>query len=460
MKLEDPVSRRPRWSVPAVVGTYLVVGLLWILGTTSLAADLAARLGVAETTVELGKGVGFVLVTASVLYGTLRGWEAAYRRTAARRQQDLVERERRFRNLAEETEGAVYRVRFTPEPELEYVSPQFEEMTGYTAEQLFADAGLLLAGVAPEHRDRIALVGLDDPGAGPQERGIATFRFQRADGAWMWFEDHHTPEVGPDGRIEADQGIVFDVTARHEQEEARRAALEHERAASEQLRRAVDAHRAFLSGISHELRTPLTGVLGFARTLKDHDEALSLGARRDVIERLTSNAERLGRLLDDLLDLDRLDRGVLEVHLDDIDLARSVATIVDELDAPEHRILVEASATPVRVDRAKVERILDNLVRNAVRHTPPGTSVWVRVVRGEQDVLLVVEDDGPGMAGDAEGLFEAFVQGEAAASSASPGTGIGLSLVREFARVHGGEAWYEDRDPTGARFCVRLPTGT
>lgn len=442
------------------MGAYLASGLLWIAGTTPLAADLAERLGVAPSTVELGKGVGFVVVTALVLYVTLRGWEAAYRRAAAQRQQDLVERERRFRLLAEETEGAVYRFRFTPATELEYISPQFEELSGYSAEELFADPGLLLARVAPEHRDRLTLLGLEDPRTGPTERSVSTFRYQRADGEWIWLEDHHTPELGADGRVEADQGIVFDVTARHREEEARAAALEHERAASEQLRRAVDAHRAFLSGISHELRTPLTGVLGFARTLQDHVDTLTVEARRDVVERLTSNANRLGRLLDDLLDLDRLDRGVLEVTLDDVDLSVLVGTIVDELDAPEHRIEVEAAATRVRVDRPKVERILDNLVRNAVRHTPPGTTVRVVVEQHEGAVLLVVEDDGPGVVGDVDELFEAFRQGEAAASSASPGTGIGLSLVREFARVHGGDAWHEPREPTGARFCVRLPAGT
>jgi len=459
MSTEDPVARRPRWSVPAVVAVYLASGLLWIGGTTPLAEELAERLGVAPTTVELGKGVGFVLVTSVVLYATLRGWEAAYRRSAAQRQQDLVQRERRFRHLAEETEGAVYRLRFTPETELEYISPQFEELSGYSAEQLFADPGLLLAGVAPEHRDRLALLALDDPRAGPTQRAVSTFRYQRADGEWIWLEDHHTPEVGADGRIDADQGIVFDVTARHQHEEARASALEHERAASEQLRRAVDAHQAFLSGISHELRTPLTAVLGFARTLQNHVGSLTPEAQRDVVERLTSNANRLGRLLDDLLDLDRLDRGVLEVTLDDVDLAQLVATIVGELDAPGHDIAVEVPSTRVRVDRPKVERILDNLVRNAVRHTPPGTIVRVVVGPDEGGVLLVVEDDGPGVDGDVDELFQAFRQGEAAASSASPGTGIGLSLVREFARVHGGEAWYEDREPHGARFCVLLPSG-
>lgn len=444
-----------------MVGTYAAVGLLWILLSTPLVDEVAGALDVGAGAVELAKGVLFVAVTSAVLYATMRHWEAAYVAATSRGRRDLEVRERRFRHLAEHTEGAVYRIRFTPEPTLEYISPQFRDMTGFGAADLRDDPSLLVDRVHPEDRELLDLLGTDDPTRGPTEPAVHTFRFRRADDEWIWIEDHHTPEVGTSGRVEADQGIIFDVTARRREEEARAAALAHEREASEHLRRTVRAHHAFLTGISHELRTPLTGIVGLARTLEAHDTQVSADERRSLLARLTANANRLGRLLDDLLDLDRLGRGVLELHeQDDVDLADLATAIAAEVGAEHHDVRIDVPHTSLRLDRPKVERIVDNLLRNAVKHTPAGTTIWIDAEARPGDVLLVVEDDGPGLDTDAEELFEPFRQGHAASDSANPGTGVGLSLVREFAAMHGGEAWHESRDPHGSRFCVRLPVAT
>ncbi len=451
-------ERRPRWSVGAVVGAYAVVGLLWIVVSTPLAEAVASGFDLAPSTVELVKGIGFVVVTAAVLYPAMRQWETAYRRSSRQRRRDLEVREQRFRTLAEGTEGMVYRFSFTPRPVLEYMSPQFERITGFEIDELRTDPSLLLSRVHPEDRERLVFLTAEDPTDGPRHPAVTMFRFQRADGSWIWLEDHHTPEVGGDGRVEADQGIVFDVTARQREQQAHEATLAHEQEASERLRQIVQAHRTFLSGISHELRTPLTGIMGFAQTLADHGPDLDEAGRKQLLGRLTGNANRLGRLLDDLLDLDRVNRDVLEVQLEDnVDMATVAATIADELAAPTHRIRLDVPTTSVRLDRPKVERIIDNLLRNAVRHTPAGTTVWLHVQNHNGEVLVTVEDDGPGVDGDPETLFEPFRQGARASTQPSPGTGIGLALVRDFAALHDGTAWYEPREPRGSRFRVRLP---
>ena len=460
--MPDPTADAsgPIRSVAAVVFAYVVAGLLWIFATTPVADALAATFEVSATTVELVKGVGFVLATAGILWVSLRRWQRAHRDAARRSRADLELRERRFRNLAEQTEGSVYRIAFQPELHLEYISPQFEELTGFSAQELREDPGLLLRHVHPDDRDRLGLISREDPTTGPTSPAVSTFRFRRADGAWVWLEDHHTPEVGPDGRITADQGITFDVTTRREEEESRARALEHEQQASEHLRRAVEAHQTFLTGVSHELRTPLTSVMGIAATLRSHDRVLTPSERHTLLERLLAKAERLQRLLDDLLDLDRLQRGVLDLHVTaDVDLAGLLGRITSELDAPDHRLQVDVPATTVDVDVAKVERIIDNLLRNAVRHTPPGTTVSLAATVDADALLLQVEDDGPGLGPDPDDLFELFHQGASASSSPNPGTGIGLALVRDFTALHGGEVWYEEVEPTGARFVVRLPQG-
>ena len=120
---------------------------------------------------------------------------------------------------------------------------------------------------------------------------------------------------------------------------------------------------------------------------------------------------------------------------------------------------VGISGAPLQaeVDAPKLERIVENLVMNAVRHTPAGSAIRVRLDVEEDDLLLVVEDEGPGVADEfKEAVFETFNRG-ANMLSVTPGTGIGLSLVARFAALHGGHAWVEDAPGGGASFRVRLP---
>jgi signal transduction histidine kinase len=119
---------------------------------------------------------------------------------------------------------------------------------------------------------------------------------------------------------------------------------------------------------------------------------------------------------------------------------------------------VEIDAPPlvVSVDPAKVERIVENLLANAARHTPPGTRVWVRVEPEGDGALVIVEDEGPGVpAENREMIFEPFQQ--AGHPNHAPGVGVGLSLVAKFAELHGGRAWLQDRPGGGASFHVLLP---
>ncbi|MDX1621675.1 MAG: PAS domain S-box protein [Nitriliruptorales bacterium] len=368
---------------------------------------------------------------------------------------ELEAREERFRRLAERSQGAVYRIRFVPELALEYANPRLEEITGFPLEELQADPELIYRRVHPDDRDE--LNRYRGPGEASPD-GVVRFRFRHRSGEWIWLEDHRSPEI-ESGRVVADQGIAFDVTRRAEVERARARALDHERETARQLRRTMAAQEAFLRGISHELRTPLTSVLGLAGTLEAHLEHLPPQRARHLTQRLAHNARRLRGLLDDLLDLDRLSRGALQLDLDDnVDLSRLCVAVVEEIEAPNHTIDLRVGRTELTLDRPKIERVIDNLLRNAVKHTPAGSTVAVRLEMADDDVLLHVEDDGPGIPSElADEIFEPFRQGPQAGTSANPGTGVGLSLVRAFVSLHGGEVWYEDREPHGARFCIRLP---
>jgi len=222
-------------------------------------------------------------------------------------------------------------------------------------------------------------------------------------------------------------------------------------------RRQVDELRdSILSAVSHELRTPLTAIVGFALTLRQRGAQLAEETREEIIVHLVEQAQRLNGLLADLLDLDRLRRGFVRPQFRPTDLGGLVAKVVSEHELDGRLIDVQAEWVVAEVDPPKIERIVDNLLANAVRHTPSDTPIRIAVEHQADGVLIAVDDRGPGIAADErEAIFEIFNRGSGAGSRA--GTGIGLSLVAQFAALHGGRAWVEDVPGGGSSFRVFLP---
>ena len=223
-------------------------------------------------------------------------------------------------------------------------------------------------------------------------------------------------------------------------------------------KRIEELRESILSAVSHELRTPLTAIVGFAITLQEHGSQLSSETRREIVDHLTEEARRLERLLTDLLDLDRLRLRSESASFRRTDLAELVGRVVADYESDTRPVSVELEAVEAEVDAAKVERIVDNLLANAFRHTPPGAEVRVRVAAADGGAVISVDDRGPGVGPDErEAIFEIFRRGSAGIVSGR-GTGVGLALVAQFAALHGGRAWVEDNPGGGASFRVFLPT--
>jgi PAS domain S-box-containing protein len=237
-------------------------------------------------------------------------------------------------------------------------------------------------------------------------------------------------------------------------------ALEREQTATQHLRELDQTKDAFLQAVSHDLRTPLTSVLGISATLDRGHQLLSADEIRDLLGRLAGNARKLGRLLTNLLDLERLTQGTLDPDRHCVDLGALVSRIVKDTGPDllgERPISLETAPVLVAVDAPKVERIVENLLANAARHTPAGTPVWVRVQAAAGGALTVVEDAGPGVPAEVrQAIFQPFRQGPTITAHA-PGSGIGLALVVRFAGMHGGRAWVQERPGGGASFRVFLP---
>lgn len=319
--------------------------------------------------------------------------------------------------------------------------------------------------VIPEDREGAIAAARIAADAG-QDQSLE-YRVSAPDGREVWIRDMVHVVRGPQGPRQL-RGLMIDITERKRAEQALRRseqkyseAFRREREAAQRLRALDDMKNTFLEAVSHDLRTPLTSILGSALTLEQTGLDLPQEDALDLVSRIASNARKLERLLSDLLDLDRLQRGIVSPQRRPTDLAALVQRSVEGTENPAGRdIQVEVEDITVSVDAAKVERIIENLLSNAIRHTPGGTQIWVRGFGQDGGAMLVVEDEGRGIPPDLhEAVFEPFRQAPGSSSEHSPGVGVGLSLVRRFAELHGGRAWLEDREGGGSSFHVFLPGG-
>jgi PAS domain S-box-containing protein len=366
--------------------------------------------------------------------------------------------EERFRAIVEHIPAAVYLDMPDGSMQSVYVSPQVETVMGVTVEHYIDEPDLWLQMMDDEDRRRCERHYLEAVESGRSWED--EYRIRKPDGKLAWIHDETTFITDADGEPLFLLGVLYDVTPRKRAEETLRDSERREHAAAERLRTLDDMKNTFLAAVSHELRSPLTSILGLSLTL-ERTSGLDEEDRNDLVVRLSANAQKLDRLLKDLLDLDRLNRGIVEPQRRTCDvgaLARGTLATLETLS--ERYVVLETEAVELEVDAAKVERIVENLLTNAVRHTPIDGTIWLRVEGRTDGVMIVVEDDGPGVEDELRTtIFEPFRQGPAAPSHA-PGTGIGLSLVARFAELHGGRAWVEDRPGGGASFRVFLPRPT
>ncbi len=364
--------------------------------------------------------------------------------------------EQRYRRLVEQLPGVVYLEDADPKAQgpgrVTYVSPNVEQILGFTQDEWLGDPAGWVDRLHPDDVPKLRRA-YDElvPTGAPYS---AEYRMFTKDGPIVWIHDQAVLVRDDDGRPLFWQGVMLDVTERVDAERA----LKSEREQAAELRALDEMKNTFLQAVSHDLRTPLAAILGLAVTLESNGDQLEPEDARDLAARIAANARKLDRLVTDMLDLDRLSRGIVEPNLESVDLGALVARVVRESEATTGReVGVETQPVTAQVDVAKVERIVENLLANAVRHTPAEAGIWVRVEPERSGALIVVEDAGPGVDPEhRKEIFQPFRQG-AGAPEHSPGVGVGLALVASFTELHGGRAWVEDRAGGGASFRVWLP---
>ena len=377
-------------------------------------------------------------------------------------QAQLRATERRYQALVEQLPAAVYIESLDESVPTTYVSPQVEEILGYPRQDWLTQPALWEKLMHPLDLDRIRAAWDRTEETG--EQFSEEYRALARDGRIVWIREESVILGWGDPDVPTViHGVMFDITASKNAEEELHRAWEREREAAEHLRQLDAMKNTLLHAVSHDLRGPIAGVLGAAVLLRmGESDRLTPDERADVIDGLEASAAKMSRIVTDLLDLDRMERGILEPKRSTVDVLRLVRHAAHELERDRDLELgpgsIEIGVDPTGVsteydlDEVRVERIVENLLRNAIRHTPDETPVWVRILPESEGVTIAVEDAGPGVPKDeAETIFEAY------RGSGGEGSGLGLSVVARFAELHGGRAWVEDRDGGGASFRVWLP---
>lgn len=359
--------------------------------------------------------------------------------------------------LAEASSEAMWRVDHVPVRQWAYLNPAGEDLLGVTLQDLQSDETAVLDDrVHPDDRVLTTWEASYPTGVALP----AEIRWRQDDGTWLPLLVRFVLVTDDAGEVVGSVGLARPVSERARESALLRSALRREHAADRRLQDTDDLRNSFIRSVSHELRTPLTAVVGYAETLRHHGSDLPADRSRIVVDRLLRNANRLRAMLDDMLDVDRMSRGTLAIDTQVQDVAVVLLRALEAFQGLPGRLVVTVDPVVAPVDAPKLERVVDNLVSNALKYGGSEVTVTVRLFADGDWACLVIEDDGPGMSDELKSrVFTPFEQGTGAAAAASPGTGLGLALVRELVRLHDGTVAVEDAEPSGARFVVRLPRG-
>jgi signal transduction histidine kinase len=232
---------------------------------------------------------------------------------------------------------------------------------------------------------------------------------------------------------------------------------------SRQLEAASQHKSEFLANMSHELRTPLNAIIGFSEVLSERMFGELNEKQAEYLKDIYASGTHLLSLINDILDLSKIEAGRMELELIDFDLPTaldSALTLVRERAGRRNitlRMSVDERLGEVRADERKIRQVVLNLLSNAIKFTPEGGRIEVRTVPVDGSIEVSVSDIGVGIApGDQEAVFEEFRQVGTAATKAE-GTGLGLALCRKFVELHGGRIWVKSQIGAGSTFTLTIP---
>jgi PAS domain S-box-containing protein len=346
-------------------------------------------------------------------------------------------------------------------------NPGAERVLGYEAHEilgkgtrmLHSDQGIATAARELGVENDFSVVAQAIMGLGATDMG-----FVRKDGVERMHSMSLNRVVDDRGQVTGYVSTSEDITERVEAERALMEALETERQAVERLRDVDQVKDAFVSSVSHELRTPITSILGYTEMLEDGVYGDLSVEQLDAVHRVAGNSSRLLSLIDDLLTLSRVQEDGIRFVDRVVDLRKIVAAgcavVAPTMQRRDLELTVDLPDEPIPFlgDRDMLERVVINLVGNAVKFTPEGGEVTVGLHTELETVVLTVADSGIGIPPqEQERLFSRFFRSSLAQEQAIPGSGLGLSIAHAIVEKHGGTMAVESEPGVGTTFRVRLP---
>jgi two-component system sensor histidine kinase KdpD len=240
-----------------------------------------------------------------------------------------------------------------------------------------------------------------------------------------------------------------------------RARLRREATDAEVLRRTDQLRTTLLNAVSHDLRTPLASIIASAGSLRQHDVAWTAAEQLEFARVIEEEAQRLNRIVGNLLDLSRIEGGSLRPEKGWYDVGALVDDVVGRLRplTAQHQVVVDVQddLPPVPLDYVEIDQVLSNVLDNAAKYAPPGTEIRIRVRAADANVRIDVADRGPGIpSASLPRLFDPFYRGEEG-KPRPKGLGLGLAVARGLVEAHGGRIWAENRPEGGTLVVVVLP---
>ena len=358
---------------------------------------------------------------------------------------ELKQAETLLKTIYEHSPIGVYIVQ---DGRFQYVNPRFQELTGYSEEELIGTESLSY--VFPGDRDMVrinAILMLRGKLPYPYE-----YRLISKTGEVRWVMETVAP-IQYRGR-RATLGIYMDITERKRIE---RKVIEYE-----ELNKLKSD---LLSIVSHELRTPLTTIKGYSTMVIDYYHRLSSDEIKKSLHSIDSAADRLSELVDRLLDMSRLEAGLLHLDMTPTSITKLIkqAAAEAQIRSPKHKVVVDVGKRLPRVviDARRIHEVLDNLLDNACKYSHEGALVVINARRVGQELLISVTNQGVGIPSNELGrIFDRMYRVEQRLSPGKGGLGLGLAICRGLVEAHGGRIWMESKEGEWARCSFTLPLST
>jgi PAS domain S-box-containing protein len=380
-----------------------------------------------------------------------------------RAEEQLRESEGRYRNLFENTHDMIQSV--DPEGHFLFANRAWLDTMGYTAAEL---PGLnLFQIISPEslpHCQEMFARVMEG-----ESVNNAQATFVAKDGRLVLVEGNAAGRY-VDGKLVATQGIFRDITEHQRADEERRQRMEELRIAYERLKELDRLKDSFLSTVSHELRTPLTSIKSFSEILLAYDEDRE--TQKEFLNIIKEESDRLTRLINDFLDLAKIESGRMQWETVDLSVAEVIKTAINATQAlaAQGKLEVKVKVSPglptVTCDKDRLVQVVTNLLSNAIKFTPEGGKIEVKARRGgggklkekSDSVVVSVTDSGVGIdPKDHESVFEKFKQVGDTLTDKPKGTGLGLPICKEIIEHYGGKLWVESQLGRGSTFFFSLP---